>query len=143
MRMRIFATVSVIGCLWLTGCKPAGAPTTDSVPDAGSGTAAQVLELNDMTFTAQTAQGVVLVDFWAPWCGPCRTQGPIIEQAAKLLGDSAKVAKVNVDDAQQTAKRFGVQGIPTLIVFKDGKPGKRFVGVTQAAVLVEAVKEAL
>ncbi|MDX9868224.1 MAG: thioredoxin [Kiritimatiellia bacterium] len=143
LRLRGFAAVSVIGCLWLTGCRPAEAPVAAPAPDAGGGAAAQVLELNDMTFAAQTAQGVVLVDFWAPWCGPCRTQGPIVEQAAKRLGNSAKVAKVNVDDAQQTAGRFGIQSIPTLIVFKDGKPGKRFVGVTQAEVLVGAVKEAL
>ncbi len=139
MRM---ALAAMCGCVLLAGC---GKPASSAAPaekGAAGASAARVIELNDMNFGAQTAQGVVLVDFWAPWCGPCRTQGPIVEKAAELVGSAAKVAKVNVDNAPQTATKFGISSIPTLIVFKDGKPGKQFVGVTQAEELVAAVKAA-
>ncbi len=105
--------------------------------------AGNVKELKDDGFEAAIKQGVALVDFWAPWCGPCRMQGPIIEQVASGIGDKALVAKVNVDDAPDTASRFGIRSIPTLILFKDGKPFKTFVGVQQAAELVGAINSAL
>ena len=102
---------------------------------------AGILELTESNFAAETQTGTVLVDFWAPWCGPCRMQGPILEQiVGKVAG--AKIAKVNVDDAGAVAAQFGVQSIPTLIVFKDGKPVKQFVGVQQAAALVAALEAA-
>ena len=102
---------------------------------------AGILELNDSNFAAETKTGVVLVDFWAPWCGPCRMQGPILEQiVGKVAG--AKIAKLNVDDAGATAAQFGVQSIPTLLVLKDGKTVKQFVGVQQASVLVAALEAA-
>ena len=135
-------TGCVLGCVLLAGCEQAVAPGAGTAEAGAAQTASPVAELNDMNFAAQTAQGVVLVDFWAPWCGPCRTQGPIVEKLAGVLGGQAKVAKVNVDNAPETAKKFGIRSIPTLIVFKDGKPGKQFVGVTQADALVAAVKAA-
>jgi thioredoxin 1 len=101
------------------------------------------VQLDDSSFDAATASGVVLVDFWAPWCPPCRQQLPLVDKAAELLKGVAKVAKLNVDEGQKTAAKFNVASIPTLIVFKDGKEVKKFVGVTQPEVLVEAVKAAL
>ena len=81
----------------------------------------------------------VLVDLWATWCGPCRAQMPIVEQVAVRAGDRARVMKVNVDEAVDVARDLGVDSIPTLVVFKDGKEQKRFVGVQSADILAAAL----
>ena len=81
----------------------------------------------------------VLVDFWAPWCGPCRMQGPIVEQLADEVGDKAVVGKLNSDENPEIAARYGIQGIPTLLVFEKGKPKKEFAGVTPASALKAAL----
>ena len=99
-----------------------------------------VKELTDATFDEAIAQGTVLVDFWAPWCGPCRIQGPIIEEVAGRADAGVTVAKVNVDESPSVAARFGVRSIPTLILFKDGKSERQFVGVQSAEVLMEALQ---
>lgn len=77
-----------------------------------------------------------LVDFWAPWCMPCRMIAPIVEEIAEEMGGKAVVGKVNVDDEGDLAMQFGVASIPTLIVFKDGKEVKRVVGVQSKAALL-------
>jgi thioredoxin 1 len=102
---------------------------------------AGIIELNDQNFETETKTGIVLVDFWAPWCGPCRMQTPILEQLVGKV-EGAKIAKLNVDEAPTQAAKFGVMSIPTLIILKDGKPAKQFVGVQQAEVLVAALKAA-
>lgn len=99
-------------------------------------------ELNDDTFDDAVKEGVTLVDFWAPWCGPCRMQGQILDELASEGVDGAKFAKVNVDDAPSVAAKFGVQAIPTLLIIKDGEEAKKFVGVQQAATLKSALEEA-
>lgn len=142
MKQKILGLSIMSGALLFMGCEKTTATGTKAGDGVAEKVASRVLELNDATFAAQTAQGVVLVDFWAPWCGPCRLQGPIVEKASAQLGDTVRVAKVNVDQASQTAQKFGIRSIPTLIVFKDGKPVKQFVGVTQADALVAAVKAA-
>jgi len=83
----------------------------------------------------------VLVDFWAPWCEPCRMQGPIIEDVAKTLGDKAKVGKLNVDENPTIAGKYSVMSIPTLMIFKDGKPVKQFVGVQNKETLVSELNK--
>ena len=104
---------------------------------------ATVTELNDSTFPETIKEGVTLVDFWAPWCAPCMMQGPIVENVAEKTGDKAKVAKVNVDEAQPAATELGIRAIPTVFLFKDGKPVQQFVGVTQEGPLLAAIEEAL
>lgn len=84
----------------------------------------------------------VIIDFWAPWCGPCRSQGPILEQVSEKIGDLAIVAKVNVDEEPELSAPFGVQAIPTLVVMKGGKVVQRFVGLQQADTLVKALEAA-
>lgn len=99
-------------------------------------------ELTQKSFSEFTGSGVALVDFWAPWCGPCRFQLPILEQVAAQL-PQVKIGKVNVDDYPDLAARFGVNTIPYLIVFKDGELYRDFVGLRQARELADALSEAL
>jgi thioredoxin len=102
---------------------------------------AGILDLTAENFDTETASGIVLVDFWAPWCGPCRMQTPILEELVGKVGE-AKIAKVNVDDAPTVAAKFGVASIPTLLVLKDGAIAQQFVGVQQAAILTSAIEAA-
>ena len=101
-----------------------------------------VRELDDATFAEGVASGVTLVDFWAPWCGPCRMQGPIIEEVASKTGDAATVAKVNVDQAPQTASRFGIRSIPTIVILNDGEVIKQFSGVQSEDTLLDTLSAA-
>lgn len=103
----------------------------------------KAIELTPDTFQETIATGVTLVDFWAPWCGPCQMQIPILGKVAETIGDRAMIAKVNVDDCPAPAAQFGVQGIPTLILFKDGKEVNRFVGVQQENTLLSAIETIL
>jgi thioredoxin 1 len=91
----------------------------------------KVLVLDDSNFTSTVATGVTLVDFWAPWCGPCRMIAPLIDKVAERVQGKAKVAKINTDEGQDSAMQYGVQSIPTLIIFKDGKEVERLVGASQ------------
>ena len=102
-----------------------------------------VAELNDKTFNETISTGVTLVDFWAAWCMPCRMQGPIVDKVADEIGEKAKVGKLDVDRYPSLAGKYGVMSIPTLIVFKDGKVAKTFVGVQSEQTLMSAISENL
>ena len=103
----------------------------------------KVTNLNDTDFDRSIAEGVTLVDFWAPWCGPCRMQVPILEELAEKIKGKVKIAKVNVDEVITVAKQFGVQAIPTLILFKEGKEVQRFIGVQTKEILIDAISSNL
>ncbi|MCL2304967.1 MAG: thioredoxin [Planctomycetaceae bacterium] len=90
-------------------------------------------------FTDATKGGVALVDFFAPWCGPCRIQLPILQKLAAELGEKVKILKVNVDNLPRLALKFDVSNIPTLILLKDGNLANRFVGVQQETTLKNAI----
>lgn len=85
----------------------------------------------------------VLVDFWAEWCGPCKQLSPILDDVAKELGDQVTIAKVNIDDNPESPQKYGVRGIPTLILFKNGKPVATKVGAMPKGQLVEWLKSQL
>ena len=98
--------------------------------------------VSDATFEKEVLKSAepVLVDFWAPWCGPCRILGPIVEKLAGEFAGTVKVAKVNVDENPSSAQTYGVMSIPTLIVFKGGQVAEQMVGVQQEATLREKLK---
>lgn len=100
-----------------------------------------VLELNDNNFEQETKEGLAIVDFWAPWCGPCRMQGPIIEQLAEELSGKVIVAKVNVDEATQTAQQFRIMSIPTLMIKKDGQVVETLIGLHNKEQLIQALNK--
>lgn len=94
----------------------------------------EVKTLTDATFDSDVAAGApLIVDFWAPWCGPCRMVGPVLEQIAAEHGDRIGVAKLNVDENPATASKFGIMSIPTVILFKDGQPAKKVIGARSKA----------
>jgi thioredoxin 1 len=103
-----------------------------------------VAELTDDLFDSEVLQSSqpVLVDFWAPWCGPCRMIAPMIEELAQDNHGSVKVLKMNIDDNPNAAQQYGVMSIPTLMVFKNGEVVDRFVGVQPKARLQEAIDSA-
>lgn len=105
--------------------------------------AGNLKELTDTNFQETVKTGVTLVDFWAPWCPPCRAQGPVVEKLADTFAGKATVAKVNVDENGAVAGQYGVMNIPTLIVLKDGREVKRLVGLQQESELVSSLTEAL
>jgi thioredoxin 1 len=98
------------------------------------------MEFTDATFEAEVLKSdiPVLVDFWAPWCGPCRILGPIVEELASEV-TNIKIGKMNVDENQAVATEYGIMSIPTIKIFKDGQIVKEFVGVQSKETLAEAI----
>ena len=100
--------------------------------------------VNDQNFQSEVLDSSTpgLVDFWAPWCGPCRIMVPLVDELAGEVGDRAKVVKVNIDEAKETAAKFGIQSIPTFAVIKDGKVEQQFGGIQPKEALREALAAA-
>ncbi|MEB3213903.1 MAG: thioredoxin [Leptolyngbyaceae bacterium] len=101
--------------------------------------------LTDNTFVTEVLNSSVpvLVDVWAPWCGPCRVISPIVEDLAQAFDGRAKVAKLNIDENEAIATQYGVQAIPTLLIFQDGEVVDRVVGLASKAVLTEKLNQVL
>ncbi|HLO10917.1 MAG TPA: thioredoxin [Pseudoneobacillus sp.] len=102
-----------------------------------------ISHVTDQNFSTETGSGVVLADFWAPWCGPCKMIAPVLEELDSELGDKVKIVKLDVDDNQETAGKFGVMSIPTLIVFKDGQPVDKVIGFQPKEALENVLKKHL
>ena len=101
-----------------------------------------VKAITDATFEAETKEGLVLVDFWATWCGPCRMQAPILEKLSQEFSeDELKILKMDVDENPETARAFGIMSIPTLLFKKDGQVVKQVAGVHTAAQIKAIVAE--
>ncbi|AYC29793.1 thioredoxin [Paenisporosarcina cavernae] len=96
---------------------------------------------SDQTFSSEIADGLVLVDFWAPWCGPCKMIAPVLEEIDGEMNDSLKIVKLDVDENQETASSFGIMSIPTLVLFKDGQPVDKVVGFQPKEALVQLVNK--
>ena len=105
--------------------------------------AGNVLTLTDANFGAEVKKGVVLVDFWAPWCGPCRMLGPVVEALSEEMKGTLKVGKVNVDEQPDLSEKFEVASIPTILLFKDGKVIANRVGAANKDALKEWIGASL
>ena len=104
---------------------------------------AKYIELTASNFESTLNEGVSLVDFWAPWCGPCRMIAPVIEELAADFEGKAKICKVNTDEEQDISVKFGIRSIPTIMFFKDGKMVDQIVGAQSKAALAEKINALL
>ena len=104
-----------------------------------------VKDITDSSFETEVMQSElpVLVDFWAEWCGPCRMMTPVVEAVAQKFAGTAKIFKLNVDENPAVTQRFGIKGIPTMIVFKGGKEAERLVGATNEGAVTHIIEEQL
>ena len=107
--------------------------------------AQKLLEIDDTDFETRVLQAdkPVLVDFWAPWCGPCKAIGAFVENLAEIYGDRILFAKCNADDSKETAARYGIKSIPTLMFFKDGNVFDKIAGLTNQAKIEDVLKKIL
>ncbi|WP_374723543.1 thioredoxin [Calidifontibacillus erzurumensis] len=99
-----------------------------------------IVNATDQSFSTETSQGVVLVDFWAPWCGPCKMIAPVLEELDAEIGEKVKIVKVDVDENPDTVAKFGVMSIPTLIIFKDGEKVDQVIGFQPKDALLERLQ---
>lgn len=100
-----------------------------------------IINVTDETFAQETADGLVLIDFWAPWCGPCKMIAPVLEEIDSEMGDKVKIVKLNVDENQDTAGRYGIMSIPTLLLMKDGNIVDQVIGFQPKESLVSVINK--
>ena len=121
-------------------------PLTITPPEKGNQNMAKgIMDIEDRSFDSEIIQSdkPAVVDFWAPWCGPCKAIGPVIEELAEAYGENIKFTKCNVDENPATPAKFGIKAIPTLIFFKDGKVVDQITGMVAKSKLEETIKSIL
>lgn len=102
-----------------------------------------ISHVTDQTFNTEVKEGLVLVDFWAPWCGPCKMIAPVLEEINGEIGDKVRIIKLNVDENSETVRKFGVMSIPTLILFKEGEVVEQVIGFHPKEALTELISKHL
>ena len=148
MLLRTLASVMMLALL-ITGCSPGTEPSPEGGPAVGVafGNLApdfQLQGLGGQTFSLSSAKGTpVLLNFWATWCGPCRMVAPVVEELAEEYEGRINFAKVDVDQNPKIASQYGIMSIPTLILFKDGKPLSNIVGFRPKAELKQSLDASL
>lgn len=100
-----------------------------------------IVHVNDQNFDQEVSSGVTIVDFWAPWCGPCKMIAPVLEEIDSDMNDSITIAKLNVDENQETAAKYGVMSIPTLYFFKDGEVVDKAIGFQPKEMLMQRLNQ--
>ena len=115
----------------------------DAAKTAENSAGGEVLIISDQIFDKTISKGIVLVDFWATWCGPCRIQGPIVDEIAKEMNGKVTVCKMDIDKNPSTPARFKIQYIPTIIIFKDGKMIETLTGLNNKETLLSSLNKAM
>jgi thioredoxin 1 len=143
----LFIFVSISGCDSKNNKKGTDHKNADQqkqeLTESEKTVAGDVLIISDQMFDQTISKGIVMVDFWATWCAPCRTQGPIVDQIAKEMKGKVTVCKMDIDKNPATPRRFQVEYIPTIIIFKDGKLFEKFVGFNNKEILMASLQKAI
>ena len=103
----------------------------------------KAIEIKEENFDSITKNGLVLIDFWASWCAPCRMQAPIMDKLAESIGDKAVIGKIDVDACANVVSKYDIKSIPTLILFKDAQVIQTWVGVQEGSILEKAINDSL
>ena len=117
----------------------------DIIEQKKEGTMSNAIEITDNSFEQEVLNSdkLTVVDFWAPWCGPCRKLGPVLDEVANEMADKIKIVKLNTDENFKSAKEYSISGLPTILVFKNGQPVERMVGLMQKSALTSNIEKHL